>query len=78
MNTTITKYSFNLDLQIIYPLLLQQTINEYNSELKELKEELESMKNVIAHTFEDELKTANSVHAVGGTSGSASKMSRKL
>jgi hypothetical protein len=31
--------------------------------LKELKDELESMKNVIAHTFEDELKTTNSVYA---------------
>ncbi|CDW82404.1 rna 3-terminal phosphate cyclase [Stylonychia lemnae] len=40
----------------------QQTINDYNIELKELKDELESMKNVIAHTFEDELKTANSMN----------------
>lgn len=46
----------------------QSTINEYNNELKELKEELESMKNVIAHTFEDELKTANSIsHSVLGS-----------
>ena len=44
-------------------ILLQQSINDYNIELKELKDELESMKNVIAHTFEDELKTTNSVYA---------------
>lgn len=51
------------------------TINEYNTELKELKDELESMKNVIAHTFEDELKTANSMNA-GSMLGS--KMSRRM
>ena len=53
-------------------LFVQQTINEYNTELKELKSELESMKNVIAHTFEDELKTANSMHAAN-----VSKMSKR-
>ena len=60
-------------LNEIINLPFQNTINEYNSELKELREELESMKNVIAHTFEDELKTANSVN-IGA---SASKMSKK-
>ncbi len=35
-----------------------QNINDYNLELKELKGELEQMKNVIAHTFDDELKTS--------------------
>jgi hypothetical protein len=43
--------------------------------LRELKEELESMKNVIAHTFEDELKTAGSMNA--GHSALASKMSKR-
>jgi hypothetical protein len=42
--------------------------------LKELKGELESMKNVIAHTFEDELKTSNSTHAM---SMMGSKMSKR-
>lgn len=51
------------------------TINEYNTELKELKEELESMKNVIAHTFEDELKGASSMMN-GSVMGS--KMSKRL
>ena len=55
-------------------LLDQQTINEYNSELKELKGELESMKNVIAHTFEDELNTAGSINLLAS---SGSKMSRR-
>ncbi len=50
------------------------TINEYNTELKELKDELASMKNVIAHTFEDELKSAQSMN-VGSIMGS--KMSRR-
>ena len=35
----------------------QETIQEYNQELKDLKGELNNMKNVIAHTFEEELKT---------------------
>ena len=43
--------------------------------MKDLKEELESMKNVIAHTFEDELKTAGSMNT--GHSAMASKMSKR-
>jgi hypothetical protein len=43
--------------------------------LKELKEELESMKNVIAHTFEDELKTAGSMNP--GHSVMTSKMGKR-
>eukprot|EP00347_Sterkiella_histriomuscorum_P009638 403340443 len=54
----------------------QHTINDYNGELKELKGELESMKNVIAHTFEDELKTANSILPGGSLMGS--KMSKRF
>jgi hypothetical protein len=46
--------------------------------LKELKEELESMKNVIAHTFEDELKTANTINASGAGSIMGSKIGRKF
>ena len=41
----------------------QDTIEQYNQEIKELKSELESMKNVIANTFEEELLTANSMYA---------------
>ena len=44
-------------------------------ELKELKGELESMKNVIAHTFEDELKSAQSMNV--GKDGGGSRMGRK-
>lgn len=39
----------------------QDAINGYNSELKDLKVELENMKNVIAHTFEEELRSASHV-----------------
>jgi chromosome segregation ATPase len=39
----------------------QEAINGYNSELKDLKEELTNMKNVIAHTFEEELRGAPQV-----------------
>ncbi len=42
----------------------QEAINGYNNELRDLKGELENMKNVIAHTFEEELRSAN----VGGNS----------
>ena len=38
-------------------------INDYNKELKDLKGELQNMKNVIAHTFEDELKTGGHLQA---------------
>ena len=52
----------------------QEAINGYNNELKDLKEELENMKNVIAHTFEEELRSAN----VNNNSGvNQSKISRK-
>jgi len=36
----------------------QEAITGYNTELKDLKEELANMKNVIAHTFEEELRSA--------------------
>ena len=35
----------------------QEVIKDYNRELKDLKGELQNMKNVIANTFEEELKT---------------------
>ena len=41
----------------------QNVITEYNKELKDLKNELQTMKNVIAHTFEDELKTGGHLQA---------------
>ena len=41
----------------------QNVINDYNKELKDLKGELQNMKNVIAHTFEDELKTGGHLQA---------------
>lgn len=47
-------------------------------ELRGLKEELESMKNVIAHTFEDELKTAGTIGASGAGSIMASKMGKRF
>lgn len=37
----------------------QTAIHGYNTELKDLKVELENMKNVIAHTFEEELRSAS-------------------
>jgi hypothetical protein len=40
----------------------QEAINGYNNELKDLKEELENMKNVIAHTFEEELRSAPNIN----------------
>jgi hypothetical protein len=40
----------------------QEAINGYNNELKDLKEELANMKNVIAHTFEEELRSASHVN----------------
>ena len=50
----------------------QEAINGYNSELKDLKEELENMKNVIAHTFEEELRSASHVN-----NANQSKISRR-
>ena len=41
----------------------QRVIEDYNKELSDLKGELKNMKNVIAHTFEDELKTNGHLHA---------------
>ena len=41
----------------------QNVIDDYNKELKDLKGELQNMKNVIAHTFEDELKTGGHLQA---------------
>ena len=41
----------------------QNVITDYNKELKDLKNELQTMKNVIAHTFEDELKTGGHLQA---------------
>jgi hypothetical protein len=39
----------------------QDAINGYNTELRDLKDELSNMKNVIAHTFEEELRANASV-----------------
>lgn len=50
----------------------QRAIKDYTEELRELKGELESMKHVIAHTFEDELKTGGSMNTYG------SKMSKRV
>jgi len=47
----------------------QEAINGYNNELRDLKEELENMKNVIAHTFEEELRSAgNNNYGTNNTS----------
>ena len=35
----------------------QKSIDDYNKKLKDLKVELQSMKKVIVHTFEEELNT---------------------
>jgi hypothetical protein len=53
----------------------KEAIDGYNHELRDLKEELNNMKNVIAHTFEEELRTAS--HA-GGVLLNQSKMSKKF
>ena len=50
----------------------QDAINGYNTELKDLKEELANMKNVIAHTFEEELRSAAHTSII-----SQSKVSKK-
>lgn len=39
----------------------QNAIDWYNHDIATLKAELENMKSVIAHTFEEELQTANSM-----------------
>ena len=44
----------------------QNTIDRYNSEIAQLKSELNNMKNVIANTFEEELQSAESMNATGG------------
>ena len=41
----------------------QKAIDDYNKELKDLKGELQNMKNVIAHTFEEELNTGGHLQA---------------
>ena len=39
----------------------QHAIDKYNHEIASMKAELDNMKSVIAHTFEEELQTANSM-----------------
>jgi chromosome segregation ATPase len=53
----------------------KEAIDGYNHELRDLKEELNNMKNVIAHTFEEELRTPSHV---GGVLLNQSKMSKKF